>query len=181
MMSATRAPTPAHDDAYRLMVEAAHDGIFLCETDGRIAFANPAFAAICGRPVDALIGTPIADVIAPEDLATQPLGWDALRRTGCTLCLDDFGSGFASFAYLKHLKVDVLKIDGMFIRDLPREQGNQVFVRSIVEVARSMGQRTVAEFVEDAETLKLLREYGVDFVQGHYLDRPRANHPALGK
>ena len=48
-------------------------------------------------------------------------------------------------------------------------------------LARSMGQRTVAEFVEDAETLKLLREYGVDFVQGYYLDRPRANHPALGK
>ena len=123
----------------------------------------------------------LTETAAISDLRDAERFIDALRRTGCTLCLDDFGSGFASFAYLKHLKVDVLKIDGMFIRDLPREQGNQVFVRSIVEVARSMGQRTVAEFVEDAETLKLLREYGVDFVQGYYLDRPRANHPALGK
>ena len=122
----------------------------------------------------------LTETAAISDLRDAERFIDALRRTGCTLCLDDFGSGFASFAYLKHLKVGVLKIDGMFIRDLPSEKGNQVFVRSIVEVARSMGQHTVAEFVEDAETLRLLREYGVDLVQGYYLDRPRADHPALG-
>ena len=123
----------------------------------------------------------LTETAAISDLRDAERFIDALRRTGCTLCLDDFGSGFASFAYLKQLKVGVLKIDGLFIRNLPREYDNQVFVRSIIEVARSMGQKTVAEFVEDAETLKLLREYGVDFVQGYYLDRPRANHPALGK
>jgi diguanylate cyclase (GGDEF)-like protein len=103
----------------------------------------------------------------------------ALREAGCTLCLDDFGSGFASFAYLKHLKVDVLKIDGLFVRNLPRERDNQVFVRSIIEVARGMGQHTVAEFVEDAETLRMLRDLGVDMVQGYFLDKPVAEHPAF--
>lgn len=105
----------------------------------------------------------------------------ALRRAGCTLCLDDFGSGFASFAYLKHLKVDVLKIDGLFIRNLASERDNQVFVRSIIEVARGMGQQTVAEFVEDAETLRMLKEFGVDMVQGYFLDKPVAEHPAFSR
>lgn len=121
----------------------------------------------------------LTETAAISDLHDAERFIDALRRAGCTLCLDDFGSGFASFAYLKQLKVDVLKIDGLFIRDLPRERDNQVFVRSIVEVARGMGQRTVAEFVEDAETLRLLRAFGVDMVQGYHLDQPRADHPAL--
>ena len=103
----------------------------------------------------------------------------ALRRTGCPICLDDFGTGFASFAYLKHLQADVLKIDGMFIRDLPLERDNQVFVRAIIEVAHGMGKQAVAEFVEDGKTLLMLREMGVDMVQGYHLDRPKADHPAL--
>ena len=61
-------------------------------------------------------------------------------KTGCTTCLDDFGTGFSSFAYLKHLKADVLKIDGLFIRDLPNERDNQVFVKAIVDVARGLGK-----------------------------------------
>ncbi|MBD8874634.1 EAL domain-containing protein [Rhodanobacter sp. DHB23] len=121
----------------------------------------------------------LTETAAISDLRDAERFIDALRHAGCTLCLDDFGSGFASFAYLKRLKVDVLKIDGLFIRDLPHERDNQVFVRSIIEVARGMGQHTVAEFVEDEETLRLLREFGVDMVQGYYLDKPRADHPAL--
>ncbi|MEW9571552.1 putative bifunctional diguanylate cyclase/phosphodiesterase [Rhodanobacter sp. Si-c] len=121
----------------------------------------------------------LTETAAISDLRDAERFIDALRHAGCTLCLDDFGSGFASFAYLKRLKVDVLKIDGLFIRNLPRERDNQVFVRSIIEVARGMGQRTVAEFVEDEETLLLLKEFGVDMVQGYHLDKPRADHPAL--
>ena len=121
----------------------------------------------------------LTETAAISDLRDAERFIDALRRAGCTLCLDDFGSGFASFAYLKHLKVDMLKIDGLFIRNLPHDRDNQVFVRSIIEVARGMGKHTVAEFVEDEETLRLLREFGVDMVQGHHLDMPRADHPAL--
>ncbi len=67
----------------------------------------------------------------------------------------------------------------MFIRDLALERDNQVFVRAIIEVARGMGKQTVAEFVEDGRTLLMLREMGVDMVQGYHLDRPKAEHPAL--
>lgn len=121
----------------------------------------------------------LTETAAVSDLRDAERFIDALRRTGCTLCLDDFGSGFASFAYLKHLKVDMLKIDGLFIRNLPHDRDNQVFVRSIIEVARGMGKQIVAEFVEDGETLRLLQEFGVDMVQGYHLDQPQADHPAL--
>ena len=97
-----------------------------------------------------------------------------IRALGCTVCLDDFGVGFSSFAYLKHLSADVLKIDGMFIRNLPSSREDQVFVRAIVEVARGLGKKTVAEFVGDAETLQLLVQIGVDYAQGYYLSRPMA-------
>jgi len=95
-----------------------------------------------------------------------------IRALGCTVCLDDFGVGFSSFAYLKHLSADVLKIDGMFIRGLLGSKEDQVFVRAIIEVARGLGKKTVAEFVGDAETLRLLGELGVDYAQGFYLSRP---------
>jgi diguanylate cyclase (GGDEF)-like protein len=98
-----------------------------------------------------------------------------IRALGCTVCLDDFGVGFSSFAYLKHLSADVLKIDGMFIRGLLNSREDQVFVRAIVEVARGLSKKTVAEFVGDAETLDLLAELGVDYAQGFYLSRPVAD------
>ena len=121
----------------------------------------------------------LTETSAVSDLRDAARFIDALRLSGCTICLDDFGTGFASFAYLKHLKVDVLKIDGLFIRDLHRDPDNQVFVRSIIEVARGMGKHTVAEFVENAEILQLLKAFGVDMVQGYHLDKPQAQHPAL--
>lgn len=98
-----------------------------------------------------------------------------IRGLGCTVCLDDFGVGFSSFAYLKHLSADVLKIDGMFISNLAASREDQVFVRAIVDVARGLGKKTVAEFVGDPETLALLAEIGVDYVQGFYLSRPAAD------
>jgi len=121
----------------------------------------------------------LTETAAVTDMGDAARFIAALRRTGCPICLDDFGTGFASFAYLKHLKADTLKIDGMFIRDLPRDNDSQVFVRSIIDVAHGMGKQTVAEFVEDGRTLLMLREMGVDMVQGYHLDRPKADHPAL--
>ena len=121
----------------------------------------------------------LTETSAVSDMGDAARFIAALRRTGCPICLDDFGTGFASFAYLKHLQADVLKIDGMFIRNLPQERDNQVFVRAIIEVAHGMGKQAVAEFVEDGKTLLMLREMGVDMVQGYHLDRPKADHPAL--
>jgi len=104
---------------------------------------------------------------------------ESLQQTGCMVCLDDFGTGFSTFAYLKYLAVQVLKIDGMFIRDLPDHKDNQAVVKAMVDVAHGLDKLTVAEFVEDNETLDMLRALGVDMVQGYYLDRPSASHPTL--
>jgi diguanylate cyclase (GGDEF)-like protein/PAS domain S-box-containing protein len=121
----------------------------------------------------------LTETSAVSDLHDAQRFIEALRQTGCQVCLDDFGTGFSSFAYLKHLRVDVLKIDGLFIRDLTNDRDNQVFVKAIVDVARGMRKTTIAEFVEDAETLEMLSRFGVDMVQGYHLDMPRGNHPAI--
>ena len=104
---------------------------------------------------------------------------EQMHLAGCSVCLDDFGSGFATFSYLKYLAVRTLKIDGMFVRDLAHNPDNQAFVRAMIDVAAGLGKRTVAEFVEDARTLEMLQDLGVDLVQGYYLDTPVAGHPAL--
>jgi len=121
----------------------------------------------------------ITETAAVSDLHDAQRMIEALRQLGCGVCLDDFGVGFASFAYLKHLHVDTIKIDGLFIRDLPNDPDNQVFVQAMVSVALGLGKSVVAECVEDGETLALLRRFGVDLVQGYHLDRPISDHPAL--
>ena len=121
----------------------------------------------------------ITETAAVSDLNDAQRMIEALRQLGCGVCLDDFGVGFASFAYLKHLHVDTIKIDGLFIRDLPNDPDNQVFVQAMVSVALGLGKSVVAEYVEDGKTLALLRHFGVDLVQGYHLDRPVADHPAL--
>lgn len=95
-----------------------------------------------------------------------------LAEMGCSLALDDFGTGFGSFTYLKALPIQFLKIDIDFVRDLASNRANQHLVKAIVGLAQGFGHRTIAEGVEDAETLDLLGEYGVDFVQGYHLGRP---------
>jgi diguanylate cyclase (GGDEF)-like protein/PAS domain S-box-containing protein len=97
-----------------------------------------------------------------------------LRALGCRIALDDFGAGFASFYYLKHLDFDVLKIDGEFIRNLCSTPSDQLVVRAVVDIARGLRARTVAEFVGDDETLALLADLGVDAGQGYHLGRPDA-------
>jgi EAL domain-containing protein (putative c-di-GMP-specific phosphodiesterase class I) len=121
----------------------------------------------------------ITETAAVSDLHDAQRMIEALRQLGCGISLDDFGVGFASFAYLKHLHVDTIKIDGLFIRDLSNDPDNQVFVQAMVSVALGLGKAVVAEYVEDGQTLALLRRFGVDLVQGYFLDRPIASHPAL--
>jgi PAS domain S-box-containing protein len=95
-----------------------------------------------------------------------------LAELGCGLALDDFGTGFGTLTYLRLLPVQYLKIDIEFVRDLATNQTNQYLVKAIVGLARGFGQKTIAEGVEDEETLALLHEYGVDFAQGYHLGRP---------
>jgi PAS domain S-box-containing protein len=108
-----------------------------------------------------------------------------LRDMGCGVALDDFGTGFGSFTYLKRLPIQFLKIDIEFVRDLIPNAANQHVVKAIVSLAEGFGQQTIAEGVEDAETLELLRDYGVDFAQGYHVGRPAAvqapgqSHPFL--
>ena len=121
----------------------------------------------------------ITETAAVSDLHDAQRMIEALHQLGCSVYLDDFGVGFSSFAYLKHLQVDTIKIDGIFIRDLSNDPDNQVFVQAMVSVALGLGKSVVAEYVEDGSTLTLLRRFGVDLVQGYHLDRPIADHPAL--
>ncbi|MFN3880041.1 MAG: ammonium transporter [Nitrincola lacisaponensis] len=95
-----------------------------------------------------------------------------LKQLGCQFALDDFGSGLSSFGYLKQLPVDYLKIDGIFIQELASNRIDQAMVASINNIGHIMGLKTIAEFVEDAATLDLLRQIGVDYVQGYYIGRP---------
>ena len=97
----------------------------------------------------------------------------ALKAIGCQFALDDFGSGFSSFAYLKKLPVDKLKIDGAFVQGLADSRVDQEMVKSMNQVSHALGKETVAEYVENATTLRLLRKLGVDYAQGNYIGKPR--------
>jgi len=95
-----------------------------------------------------------------------------LQQIGCNFAVDDFGTGFSTFSYLKQFSANSIKVDGSFIRDLGKDPVNLALVRSIHEVARTLGKETIAEFVENEEDLHLLREMGVDFAQGYFIGRP---------
>ena len=114
----------------------------------------------------------VTETAAVGDLARAREFAARLQALGCSLALDDFGSGYGSFAYLKQLPFDVLKIDGQFVRELVVSQEDQAVVTALVTIAQALGKQTVAEFVEDAQTLELLRTIGVDQAQGYFIGRP---------
>jgi EAL domain-containing protein (putative c-di-GMP-specific phosphodiesterase class I) len=95
-----------------------------------------------------------------------------LRSKGCKFSLDDFGTGFSSFAYLKYLPVDYVKIDGTFVRDILKDPVDQAMVRSINQISHSLGKQTVAEFVESKEILEQIKLIGINYAQGYYIGKP---------
>jgi diguanylate cyclase (GGDEF)-like protein/PAS domain S-box-containing protein len=97
-----------------------------------------------------------------------------LKGMGCRFALDDFGIGMSSFAYLKYLPVDYIKIDGVFVRDMAADPMDQAIVEAINRIAHILGLKTVAEFVEDATILERLRAIGVDYAQGYFVAKPEA-------
>jgi EAL domain-containing protein (putative c-di-GMP-specific phosphodiesterase class I) len=108
----------------------------------------------------------IANIAKARDFSEQ------LGRLGCAFALDDFGAGFGSFYYLKHVRFDILKIDGEFVRDCCSTSTDRLVIKSVVDIARGLGKETIAEHVGDAATVALLRRLGVTHGQGFHLGRP---------
>jgi PAS domain S-box-containing protein len=154
---------------------------------GRPAEVNLSAVSICDEDLPAdlavalgKIGAGAANVVfeITETAAVKHLDAardfvERLSRLGCRFALDDFGTGFGSLTYLRHLPVQYLKIDAAFVRDLLSSPDDQRMVKSIVAMAGQFGLRTVAEGVEDAETLALVRDFGVDLAQGYCVGRPK--------
>lgn len=114
----------------------------------------------------------ITETAAIGNLARAKSFIQVANRRGCKLALDDFGSGLSSFAYLKALQVDYLKIDGVFIKDVVQDDFNLAMVRSINEIGQFLGMRTIAEFVESPMILERIRELGIDAAQGLEVGSP---------
>lgn len=121
----------------------------------------------------------ITETVAATHLSVVQRFISVLGGMGCKFALDDFGRGISSFAYLKNLRVDYLKIDGMFVRDIAEDKIDHAMVESINHIGHIMGMQTIAEFVESQDALEKLIELGVDHVQGYQLGRPRPMQPAF--
>jgi PAS domain S-box-containing protein len=116
----------------------------------------------------------ITETAAVQDVQSARRFAERLRALGCLFALDDFGVGFGTFTYLKHLPVDYLKIDIEFVRDMVRNDADRHVVRAVVSVAQDFGMKTIAEGVEDEATLELLATMGVDYAQGYWIGRAGA-------
>lgn len=115
----------------------------------------------------------ITETAAITNLSAATQFIKTLESGGCRFALDDFGSGLSSFAYLKNLPVQFLKIDGAFVKAIVDDNINHAMVRSINEIGQVMGKQTIAEFVENEAILERLRGMGINYAQGYGIDRPR--------
>lgn len=131
----------------------------------------PELARNAGVPCDKLV-LEITEREALPNLTQVRAALEELRASKISVALDDFGSGFSSFLYLKYLSIDYVKIEGSFVRNMVADERDRIIVEQINSMAHRFGLKTVAEFVEDAETAKMLVEIGVDYAQGYYFGRP---------
>jgi diguanylate cyclase (GGDEF)-like protein/PAS domain S-box-containing protein len=156
------------DGASRLFINLSRDSVSDLETP---AFVRRAVAEAGVDPKR--IGFELTEGIAISNLTRANHLITDLRRIGCSFGLDDFGSGVSSFAYLKALGADYLKIDGMFVGNISQDRVDYAMVRSIKEIGHVMGRKIIAELVESTAVVEKLREIGVDFAQGFAVGMPR--------
>jgi diguanylate cyclase (GGDEF)-like protein/PAS domain S-box-containing protein len=147
------------------------DGAFMAFVLQMLADANVPCSKVCFE---------ITETAAICNLQTANQFIETLRAKGCKIALDDFGSGLSSFAYLRNLPVDVLKIDGQFVKDIAHDPVSLAMVKSIHEIGCLMGKRTVAEFVESQAILDVLRDIGVHYAQGYAVGYPVPLDQVLG-
>jgi len=150
--------------AINLSGQTLADPLFLEDIKSRLA--NCKFKA-------SNISFEITETAAISNLKMAQQFIDELRKIGCGFALDDFGSGLSSFAYLKNMSVDFLKIDGVFVRDIANDAIDKAMVEAIHNVGNVLGLKTIAEFVEDDDIIKILEDIGVDYAQGYGIDRPK--------
>ncbi|MDE3017124.1 MAG: EAL domain-containing protein [Pseudomonadota bacterium] len=123
----------------------------------------------------------ITETAVHRDLRRTAFFVASLQAMGCQVALDDFGSGYTSFRQLKALSVDLVKIDGVFVKDIALNADNRFFVKTLLDFAQGFGLETVAEFVENGEAAKVLINMGVDYLQGYYFGKPGTHRPWLNE
>lgn len=137
-------------------------------------FIRDAFAMVAdaGRSIASMLCFEITESVALHDLGNTNRFIDSVRSYGAKVALDDFGAGYTSFSYLKKLAAEAVKIDGAFVRDVNAHPANLAIVEAIAELSHNLGMKTIAEWAEDAATVAVLQEAGVDYVQGYAVARP---------
>ncbi|MEN8178317.1 MAG: DUF1631 family protein [Pseudomonadota bacterium] len=118
------------------------------------------------------IGFEITETAVVKDIEAANLAIKDIQQIGCSFLLDDFGSGYSSFSYLKDLQVDYVKIDGIFIKDILEDESSHAMVKGITEISQMMGKKVIAEYVENDAVINVLRKLEVDFAQGYGIGRP---------
>ena len=116
----------------------------------------------------------LTETATVANLKNATLIMQILSAQGCEFALDDFGAGFSSFFYLRTLPVEFVKIDGSLVKDIATNRANFDIVKSINQIAQALGKRTIAEYIEDEESLNVLKEMSVDYAQGYYLGKPKS-------
>jgi EAL domain-containing protein (putative c-di-GMP-specific phosphodiesterase class I) len=140
------------------------------ETDDLASIVKQTFAEFDVDPTRIIFEiTESLAIRRPQNVERQI---DELREYGCKLALDDFGTGYSSFSYLQKLHFDFIKIDGVFVQDILNNPVDQKMIRMIAEIGFEANMQTVAEYVQNAESLELLSELGVDLAQGYFVGRP---------